>query len=187
MIRPILFAACAFVLVALWMPARADDAASSASPRRILKEVVVDAPAAEVWRVWTTGAGAQEFFAPHVRIDLRVGGDFEVFFNTAAPEGERGSEGCHVLSYLPEEMISFEWNFPPKIPALRAAGAHTFVVVQLFDAGDGKTRVRLTHLGWQEGEDWDKGLAYFDKAWPWVLGNLQKRFVSGPIDWNAKE
>ena len=31
-------------------------------------------------------------------------------------EGQRGTEGCRVLSYVPGEMFAFEWNFPPSIP-----------------------------------------------------------------------
>ena len=41
----------------------------------------------------------------------------------------------------------------------------------------------MAHVGWGDGGQWDQAYAYFDKAWDQVLGNLQKRFVSGPIDW----
>ena len=34
-----------------------------------------------------------------------------------------------------------------------------------------------------EGGEWDKTFAYFDRAWEGVLGNLKKRFESGPQDW----
>jgi hypothetical protein len=49
-----------------------------------------------------------------------------------------------------------------------------------------KTEVRLRQTGFHAGEDWDKGLAYFDRAWDVVLDRLQTRFVNGPIDWSAK-
>jgi hypothetical protein len=41
----------------------------------------------------------------------------------------------------------------------------------------------MTHLGWGDGGEWDKAYDYFNKAWDNVLANLQKRFVSGPVDW----
>jgi hypothetical protein len=34
--------------------------------------------------------------------------------------------------------------------------------------------VRFAQLGWQNGEDWDRGYAYFDKAWDWVLAEMKK-------------
>jgi hypothetical protein len=90
--------------------------------------------------------------------------------------GRRGTEGCKLLSYLPKEMISFEWNFPPKIPSLRYSDARTHVVIRFRDLGDGRVQVDFSQLGWQEGDDWDAGYDYFDKAWSWVLEQLGKRF-----------
>ena len=49
---------------------------------------------------------------------------------------------------------------------------------------DGKsTRVTLHHTGWGDGGEWDQTYAYFDRAWGNVLGNLKKRFETGPQDW----
>jgi hypothetical protein len=46
--------------------------------------------------------------------------------------------------------------------------------------------MRFTHLGWGEGEDWDKAYAYFDHAWgAVVLPRLRQRFEKGPLDWSA--
>jgi len=57
-------------------------------------------------------------------------------------------------------------------------------VILRFDAPNAEeTRVTLTHVGWGDGGEWDKTYAYFDKAWEKVLGNLQTRFATGPIDW----
>jgi hypothetical protein len=47
-----------------------------------------------------------------------------------------------------------------------------------------QTKVRLTHLGWGEGGEWDQAFAYFTQAWQVVLGRLAHRFSVGPIDWN---
>ena len=49
------------------------------------------------------------------------------------------------------------------------------------------TRLRLTHLGWGEGADWDAAYQYFDGAWRTVvLPRFKHRFEQGPIDWNAR-
>lgn len=153
--------------------------------KRITKEVVVHAPPGDVWKAWTTNEGAETFFAPKTNIELAFGGMYEVYFMPDAPPGQRGGEGTRTLSYVPGEMASFEWSFPPSIPSLRSAGAHTFVVVQITDAGGGASRVRLTQGGWREGADWDAGFGYFEKAWDIVLGRLAERFEKGPIDWRA--
>ncbi len=149
--------------------------------RMIRKEIVVDTSMSEVWKAWTTTEGAVTFFAPEANIELARGGSYELLFDLDAPEGSRGGEGLKILSFLPEEMLSFEWNAPPQYPAVR--GQRTWVVVQFFRCGNHKVRVRLTHLGWKKGEEWDKAFRYFERAWDVVLARLKHRFAEGPIDW----
>ena len=151
--------------------------------RVIRKEVVVNASQKEVWNAWTSSEGTKLFFAPEANIKLSVGGSYELFFDLDAPVGSRGGEGLKVLSYLPMEMLSFEWNAPPQFPEVRE-GSLTWVVVQ-FSACDRKqVSVKLTHLGWREGEEWAKVYQYFKNAWDIVLGRLEYIYSGGTIDWN---
>ena len=41
----------------------------------------------------------------------------------------------------------------------------------------------LHHTGWGDGGEWDQTYAYFDRAWGNILGNLKKRYETGPVDW----
>jgi len=61
---------------------------------------------------------------------------------------------------------------------------HTWVVLQFYPLKQDLVRVRLTHLGWREGEEWEKVFQYFLRAWDIVLGRLEHMFSTGePIDW----
>ena len=147
--------------------------------RMIRKEIVVDAPVADVWNAWTTAEGLR-FISAKSNVELWPGGPYEWFLDLEPDHlGKRGGEGARVLSYVPHEVLSFSWNFPPAVPTLRDAGAMTAVVVQFDDLGDGRTRVRFTQMGWREGEDWDAGYAYFDRAWSAVLERLRTHFPQG--------
>jgi phenylpropionate dioxygenase-like ring-hydroxylating dioxygenase large terminal subunit len=88
-----------------------------------------------------------------------------------------------ILSFLPMEMLSFDWNAPPQYPTVRR-DQHTWVVVQFYPISSNQTRVRLTHIGWKEGDEWDKVFQYFKRAWDVVLGRLEYKFLGGRIDWN---
>ena len=145
--------------------------------RAVRKEVVVTAPLADVWRSWTTSEGIKGFLGVNSRIELDIGGAFEMYFAPDAPEGQRGGETCKVLSYLPQRMLSFSWNAPPDFGHLR--GKHTWVVLEFQELDGGKVNVRLTHLGWGQGDDWNKLYDYFDRAWGGVLGALEARFAGG--------
>jgi uncharacterized protein YndB with AHSA1/START domain len=150
----------------------------STSPLR--KSVDVEASAAEVWRAWTTSEGARGFFAPQARIELKLEGAFELYFDPTARPGARGSEGMRVLAYLPERMLAFSWNAPPKFPTARGQRG-AWVVVLLEPLAARRTRVTLHHLGFRP--EWAPVRAYFDRAWDVVLGRLRKRFKSGSIVW----
>ena len=158
--------------------------AEDQSDRILRKEIIVPATLEQVWHAWTTTDGVKTFFSSDAKVELAVGGPFEIYFLLDAPYGSRGSEGCRVLSYLPPKMLSFSWNAPPEFGELR--DKHTIVVLQFGEIEPGKVKVALSQHGWGRGEDWDKLYDYFDKAWSYVLGNLKKRFVAGPIDWQSR-
>lgn len=86
-------------------------------------------------RTLTTGAGWQAFLGVKTDFDFGPGGRFHILFVPDAPEGQRGSEGCTVLSSLPERMLSFTWNAPPKFPEVRAGNHKTVVVIETLPAG----------------------------------------------------
>jgi uncharacterized protein YndB with AHSA1/START domain len=150
--------------------------------RWVRVEVTVKAPVAEVWRVWTTSEGAEEFFAEKANIRLAIGGPYEIQFD---PKNEQsGTKGLKILSYAPEEMISFQWNAPTEYPEVRNGG--TWVVVQMRPDGTDRTRVTVTHYGWKDGAEWDQAYAHFVRGWGDLKNRLERRFTDGPIDWNKE-
>ena len=154
-----------------------------AAERAIDKEVVVAATVDQVWEAWTTREGIRSFFAPDAEVEPRVGGAFHIHMDPGAAPGMKGADDMRFMALQPKQMISFDWNAPPHLPEARAQ--RTFVVVRLVAVDEKATRVTLHHTGWGEGGQWDQAYAYFDKAWGNVLGNLLKRFESGPYDWTA--
>ncbi len=157
-------------------------APAAAQERLIMKTVTVKAPAADVWKAWSTSEGIKSFFAPDARVEARPGGPFEVYINPYARPGLKGADDMVVLAVQDNAMISFTWNAPPHLAEARRQ--RTSVVVRMKPAGEGMTEVRLTHGGWGDGGQWDQAYDYFDKAWGNVLASLQKRFVDGPMDWS---
>jgi uncharacterized protein YndB with AHSA1/START domain len=158
--------------------------AGAAHAERVLRaEVLVPAPVADVWAAWTTNEGITTFFAPQGKIDLRVDGTYDVWFNPGNKPGERGAEGMRILGVEPGKRFTFAWSAPTFLPHVRAQ--RTIVEVALAPEGD-KTRLTFTQSGWGEGAEWDRAYDYFDNAWgAIVLPHLLERFVKGPIDWKT--
>jgi uncharacterized protein YndB with AHSA1/START domain len=145
---------------------------------------VIAAPRASVFRAYTTGAGWKDFMGVEARIEPRPGGAFEVYFGPAdtTPAGERGSEGCTVLSLVPGEMFSHTWNAPPKLAFARTQ--RTWVVVTFEELSPASTRVRLRQMGFDElarefpehAGEFAQTREYFRNAWARVLEELGKKF-----------
>ena len=153
------------------------DSVSARSSERILhKETTVASPIERVWWAWTTSEGMSSWWAKNSWIELRLGGPYELYFLMDRPRGFQGSEGCRILSYCPNEMLSFSWNFPPTMPEIR--NEHTWVVLRFARLGRSKTRVTLDQIGWETGQAWYAGWKYFDDAWGRVLKRFRTRFPS---------
>jgi len=151
--------------------------------RAITKEVLVSANISRVWEAWTTSSGIQSFFAPEAVVDPKPEGAFHIHINPYAEPGMKGADDMRYLALQKDRMLSFTWNAPPSLPEARAQ--RTVVILRFEPLTATDTRVRLTHVGWGTGGEWDKAYDYFDRAWGNVLLNLQKRFSEGPIDWTA--
>jgi len=109
-------------------------------------------------------------------MELRVGGPFEILFDSTAPAGSQGSEGCVVLGFEPEKLLSFSWNAPPKFPNVRKLRTRVDLHFTPVDASH--TKVTLVSTGWGEGEEWEKVYEYFTVAWGYVMGALKERFTA---------
>ena len=157
--------------------------------RTIFLEATVDAPPAEVFRLWTSEEGIKKFFAPAARVEARVGGRYEIIFAPARdPEGNsHGTKGARILKLVPGKELAFEWitfagdelpgyNAPPyAAPAERNTRPLPTWVELAFEPVEtqpGKTRVRLAHYGFRDGEKWEKSFQWFERAWKGVLDEL---------------
>ena len=154
-----------------------------AAERSIDKQVEVAASLDQAWDAWTTREGITAFFAPDAKVEPRVGGAFQIYMDPLAQPGMRGADYMRVMAVQPKKMISFDWNAPPHLAQARQQ--RTFVIVRLEPVGEKLTRISLHHTGWGDGGEWDQTYAYFDRAWGGVLGNLKKRFETGPVDWTS--
>jgi uncharacterized protein YndB with AHSA1/START domain len=174
------FAARAAIALAMAVAGFAHGAATAAE-RALEKSVVIAASLEDAWSAWTTREGIVAFFAPEAVVEPRVGGAFHVYIDPGAPAGQRGADDMRYMALQPRRMLSFDWNAPPSLPEARAQ--RTFVIVRFEPLAERQTKVTLHHTGWGDGGQWDQAYGYFDHAWGAVLGNLKKRFESGPIDW----
>lgn len=142
--------------------------------KKIVKTSTLNCNLDKAWWKWTTHEGLLSFFGPDNKIELALGGKFEIYFLMDNPEGSRGGEGNKIISFLPNQMLSFTWNSPPNFAEVRNHEHSTWVVVNFNAIDSTKTEVTLTHLGWIDGKEWDEVFEYFESAWDNVMGGLKE-------------
>ncbi len=140
--------------------------------RSFVQEATISAPVEVVYAAWSDSSAFARSYAPdrpalRANIDLAIGGRYEWLW-----DGKTGGNGCQVLSFIPNRMISFTWNAPPDQPESRAM--RTWVVVEFEPTSDGGTHLTLTHMGFGSAPHWDETVRYFDAAWPTVFSSFKK-------------
>lgn len=135
------------------------------------KEVVLSATPDRLWAMWTSAEGLK-WISSQSRVDAVPGGEYSWFLDIVDENGRRGGEGSRLIALTPPNELVFTWTFPPSIPSLRSAVETTTVTVRFDPVGGDRTRVTLDAVGWQDGEDWEAGYAYFDRAWDVVFDRM---------------
>lgn len=144
-------------------------------------EFIIKAPVSKVWSQLTTEEGIKSFFSPNFNVDFKVGGKFEILFDTSQEVGKQGSEGMVILALEEEKLLSFTWSAPPEIPTIREQ--RTVANFYLFDELNA-TRVVFRNTGFGQGEEWNKTRNYFVRAWgEIVLPRLKYSLEVQPINW----
>lgn len=151
------------------------DSAPPHSP--LVKQANIAAPRAAVWQAVTDQQELATWFGREARVELRVGGPYEILFLMDNPPGLQGGEGNTVLSFEPEQFLEFSWNAPPDFGRLR--DIRTRVRIELAEAESSTgTAVTLTHDGWGPETEWAPVRTYFDRAWEHVLAALNSHLSS---------
>ena len=128
---------------------------------------VVAATPAQAFASFTQPTELGRFFGQEHNVELKPGGAYEILFEYDG--GTIGSDGCQVLGYAPDRMLSFTWNAPPMYAEEREL--RTWVTLLFTDDGDG-CKVELIHAGFGEGGNWAEVHDYFEVAWGRVLDGL---------------
>jgi len=136
--------------------------------------VDLPAPRDRVWEALTTAAGLSSWLCLRARVELEIGGAYELFWDADESHPELDSTlGCSVLSVDAPRLLEFTWRGSEAVAdVMNVPGEpQTQVKVELRPTLDG-TRLELTHSGWSDGPGWDRARAWFERAWGGALQAL---------------
>ena len=155
--------------------------------RALCHELIVAAPADDVWRLFASTEGLQSWVAPLAIMDLRVGGAWETSYRPGARVGDAANIRNRVLSFLPERMLSIAVDRAPEGFPEADLVRDLWTVIEFEAVDAAQTRVRVSMLGYGEGEGYDVLYSFFSQGNAMTLQMLQRRVVTGPTDWDAQQ
>lgn len=144
----------------------------------ISHEGVVDGPLEQVWAAFTTTDGLRAWLAPHVDVDLRVGGLMRTNYKAEGRLGDADTIENAILSFEPQRMISIKVAKPPASFPFPNAIRAMWTALYFSPAGPNQTIVREVSMGFSADPESQKMRAFFDHGNASTLSQLQRHFAA---------
>lgn len=151
----------------------------------MVHEILVDATPAEVWTAISTAEGWMTWAVPVAWMTKDDPDLIEAAYDPASKPGGADTIQQRFGERIPGRRLGFRTvKAPAGFPHWDAYQKVTSVF-EIEPAGQ-QTRVRLTSRGYPDSESGRALVAFFESGNGETLENLRARFVTGPVDWNAK-
>ncbi|MFL6548004.1 MAG: SRPBCC domain-containing protein [Povalibacter sp.] len=166
------FAAVFCVLILANLPVRAADSAADSQ----VTEGFVNAPIAEVWRIFTTSEGFKTTGVAQADIDLRIGGLIRSHYDAKGTLGDSETVVNEILAYEPQRMLAIRIKQPPASFAYRNAVEGTWSVIYFTPSGQDMTHVRIVGLGYRDTPESQAVRKFFSEGNRATLDTVAKRY-----------
>lgn len=141
-----------------------------------VNEGVVNAPVAEVWKVFSTSEGYKALGVALAEVDLRIGGVVRSRYAANGVLGDEETIENAILAYEPQRMIAIRIQRTPRTFPFKEAWKQSWTVITLADAGDGRTHLRVASMGFGENEESQAMRRFFERGNQQTIETLQKHF-----------
>ncbi len=165
----------AMVICLLMVSVVRSDAQATAGDTEVT-EGFVNAPVAEVWKIFTTSEGFIATGANQAEIDLRVGGLMRSHYDPKGSLGDPETITNEILAYEPERMLAIRIKQPPASFPYREAVEGTWTVLYFTPSGQDMTHVRIVGLGYRDTPQSQAMRKFFADGNRWTLDHVAKRY-----------
>lgn len=138
---------------------------------------IVNAPVRDVWTAFTTKEGIESWMVTKTEFELRVGATWRTSYRRDSDLNDDAALHHTILSFDPGRMLSFRTIKPPSGFPFPNALAKAWTVVHFEPAPDGKTKVTIRMLGFNDDDESQKMRVFFERGNQMTLDALIKRFT----------
>jgi len=162
------------VLLLAWLAgpwAMADD-----DPGTQVTEGFINAPVAEVWKLFTTAEGYRTLGVARAEVDLRIGGLIRSHYGADGTLGDAETIVNEILAYEPERMLAIRIKQPPASFPYPQAVPGTWTVIHFTPSGADMTHVRIVGLGYRDDPQSQAMRKFFAEGNRWTLDQAAKPY-----------
>jgi uncharacterized protein YndB with AHSA1/START domain len=141
----------------------------------LVTEGFINAPVAEVWRLFTTSEGYRATGVAQAEVDLRVGGTIRSHYDPQGRLGDPNTIVNEILAFEPERMLALRIKTAPADFPFKQAMHNTWSVIYFAPAGE-MTQVRIVGLGYGDDPESQAMREFFEKGNRFTLDQLAKPY-----------
>lgn len=141
-----------------------------------VNEGTIDAPLAEVWKIWTTGEGYKALGPALAEVDLRVGGLIRSRYGADGTLGDAATIENLIMAYEPPRVLAIRINKTPEGFPFKEAWKHTWTVITLTEASADQTHMRVASMGFGADEESVAMQKFFERGNQQTIELLQRHF-----------
>jgi uncharacterized protein YndB with AHSA1/START domain len=160
----------AVLALAAGAAARADDVS-------FVNEGIVDAPIAEVWRIWSTSEGYKVLGPALAEVDLRVGGTIRSRYRADGVLGDAETIENVILAYEPPTMMAIKITKPPATFPFKEAWRKPWTVLTLVPLEGDRTLIRAASLGYGTDQESLAMRRFFEAGNQQTIEAVQRHFA----------
>jgi uncharacterized protein YndB with AHSA1/START domain len=133
-----------------------------------ITEIIINSPASEIWNAITDKDEMKKWYFDIEEFEPKEGFEFQFW---GGDENKKFLHLCKVTEVIPEKKISYSWKYN-ELPV------ETLVMFEIFDEGNKRSKVRLTHDGvenFPQDENFKK--ENFIAGWDYIIGTSLKNYL----------
>lgn len=136
----------------------------------LIVERIYNAPIQKVWKAITDKGQMKEWYFELEEFKAEKGFKFQF---TGGDENVQYLHECEILVVDPPHKLSYSWTYPEH------NSGYSVVTWELFEEGENKTRLRLTHEGLDSfpKDNPNFAITSFTEGWNFILGDSLKNYV----------
>lgn len=144
-----------------------------------VSEGVIEAPVAEVWKVFSTSEGYKALGVALAEVDFRVGGTIRSRYRADGVLGDDETIENQIMAYEPLRMVAIRIQKPPKTFPFQQAWKKGWTVMTLTDLGNGRTHLRAAGVDFGTDKESQALRRFFERGNQQTIETLQKFFGAG--------